>query len=586
MLLLFIGSQAMRVTLIVALAPLVMLLGALPGTCEEIKSFESTIEVKPQSTLSVSERLVVDFGTHERHGILRFIPVEYRRAGGRFTVDLSLKKVTDGAGQPLTYTAKRQGQDLVVKIGDSYRTITGEHVYKIDYTVRRAVNFFQNGPEIYWNVTGDESTLPIAKAVGHVILPEKINVSSVRTDSFVGPYGSTKRGQISARNNVLTFEAANLAPREGLTLVAGLPKNSIEQPSQIEEFLWFWADWWPMFVFPAGTFWILGLLYWFLGRDALAPLPVGVEWSPPRDLTPAEVGTLVDESCDMEDIVSTLIDLAARGYIKIRETISNDFLFFSRKDYVFTRLPEPQGDRLSPHEREFLDALFYRTPVHSSTRLSDLREKFYVHLPTIKSKIYESLVGRGMFNLSPEEVRNGWYLMSGVLLLAGLACAVGEEWRSFGLGLMASGLIILCFARAMPARTRKGCEALYACKSFQRFVKLAEKERIRVLAKDDPTIFGRLLPYAMVLGAADQWAEAFKDLLAQPPEWFEPYGYGTGAYNFSTSAFVSDLGSGMRSMEKTFASAPQSTSSAGGGGSGFSGGFSGGGFGGGGTSSW
>jgi uncharacterized membrane protein len=102
-----------------------------------------------------------------------------------------------------------------------------------------------------------------------------------------------------------------------------------------------------------------------------------------------------------------------------------------------------------------------------------------------------------------------------------------------------------------------------------------------MLAKDDPTIFGRLLPYAMVLGVADQWATAFRDLMTEPPDWFiGPYGYG---HPFSPNVFINDLGSGMQTMGSTFQSAP---SSAGSGGSGFSGGGVGGGFGGGGGGSW
>ena len=116
---------------------------------------------------------------------------------------------------------------------------------------------------------------------------------------------------------------------------------------------------------------------------------------------------------------------------------------------------------------------------------------------------------------------------------------------------------------------------------------MVEKERIARMAQEDPTIFGRLLPYAMVLGVADQWAHAFEGLMTQPPDWYTS----SDGVNFSTIWFVHDLGSGMHSMGQTFVSRPESQSSSwssggGGGFSGFSGGFSGGGFGGGGTGSW
>ena len=38
-------------------------------------------------------------------------------------------------------------------------------------------------------------------------------------------------------------------------------------------------------------------------------------------MTPAEVGTLLEDKIDPRDITSTLIDLAVRGYVKIEETL-------------------------------------------------------------------------------------------------------------------------------------------------------------------------------------------------------------------------------------------------------------------------
>jgi len=49
-----------------------------------------------------------------------------------------------------------------------------------------------------------------------------------------------------------------------------------------------------------------------------------VMYEPPKfdnkPLTPAEVGTLIDERLDPRDITSTIVGLAVKGYIKIEET--------------------------------------------------------------------------------------------------------------------------------------------------------------------------------------------------------------------------------------------------------------------------
>lgn len=82
-----------------------------------------------------------------------------------------------------------------------------------------------------------------------------------------------------------------------------------------------------------GVIWYFVLPFYIIyrwikyGRD---PSPVGpgevqTWYDPPktpdnrRFLTPAEVGTLGDETVDLKDISSTNVDLASRGYLKIEE---------------------------------------------------------------------------------------------------------------------------------------------------------------------------------------------------------------------------------------------------------------------------
>jgi hypothetical protein len=104
-------------------------------------------------------------------------------------------------------------------------------------------------------------------------------------------------------------------------------------------------------------------------------------------------------------------------------------------------------------------------------------------------------------------------------------------------------------------------------------------------------LFERVLPYAVVLGCADEWAERFQGLLTEPPSWYLSPSFAPG--RFDSRALVSGLGRSMHSMGSTLTSQPRPTGSFGGilfgagrGSSGFSGGGSGGGFGGGGGGSW
>jgi uncharacterized membrane protein YgcG len=362
-----------------------------------------------------------------------------------------------------------------------------------------------------------------------------------------------------------------------------LPAGSIKPPPAGQEFFDALIDWWPALFFPAGALVVMFVLWWETGRDEDAQHPIAVEWNPPTSLSPAEVGTLVDESCDTPDVVSTLIDLAVRGYLRSRVIPPDEGLLkaFHHNDYEFTKTIPPKEDKLLPHETKFLNAVFAYGDV---VRLSYLNGKFSATIASITNDVYQSLTDRKLFHGNPNDVRIKYGLIGGLLFFAGVfSGGLGAPWVVAFIG---SSLVILFFMKAMPSRTAEGSRLTRQCLGFARYVRLAEKDRIRVLAADDPTLFGRILPYAMVLGAADEWAKAFDGLLQQPPDWYVPYGYNN---TFTTYLFVSDLGQGMRSMQSSLIAAPPSTSSgtsAISGGSGLFGGFSGGGFGGGGGGSW
>jgi uncharacterized membrane protein YgcG len=550
---------------------------------EFIRSFDVDVHLNRDSSLDIAETIVLDFESTPRHGINRFIPVRYERYGNTYSISLKVREVTDGDGRALKYTTSTQGRNTNLRIGDPNETVTGVHTYRVYYLARRAVNFFDGAPEVYWNATGDEWPYAIRAASLRFFPPQGTSTRDVRTKCFVGPPGSTREGQVTAGDEFITFLApAPLAPGEGMTIVAGLPKGATERAGLLTEIMWWLSDWWPAVVFPLLTG---GFMFWrwrAVGRDVGAGGAIAVEWNPPKDLSPAEVGTLIDEKCDMPDVVSTLVDLAARGYLTIEETESAGFLFLSTKDYRFTKHhPPPNSPPLLPHEQSFYGGLFKGNG--NTVLLSDLKNQFYVHLPAIRKSIYESLTDKQFFTSNPETVRQIYAGVGIVMMIVGLFVSIWLlQWGflAYGLGLILSGIIVTAMSKAMPAKTWEGTKTLREILGFQRFMALVEKERIAKIAKDDPTIFGRLLPYAMVLGVADQWASAFAGLLTEPPDWYRTHQRGP----FSPYLFIHDLGGGMRTMGSTFASHP--SSSGGSGGSGFSGGSSGGGFGGGGGSSW
>ena len=283
-----------------------VLSGSAPVLAEQIYDFQSEIGINRDCSLDVVEKIYIDFGSTERHGIYRVIPVQFERRGASYTVPTEVVKVTEQASA-VNYSSSRHDRDLVIKIGEAGKTVTGKHVYEIQYKVKRALNFIDNSPELYWNATGSEWPYKIAAATAVVHVPSGIPATAIRTESFVGSPGSTEHANSEVRGTDVIFSAPHaLLPGEELTIVVGLPAGSIAKPPWWEAMRDAFVDWWPAYLFPAATFAVMYLLWWNTGRDQDSHHPIAVEWDPPTELTRPEVGTLVDESCDMQDILSTI----------------------------------------------------------------------------------------------------------------------------------------------------------------------------------------------------------------------------------------------------------------------------------------
>src|SRR3977135_694385 len=104
-----------------------------------ITSFHSEISIASNSSIAVTEDIRVDFGSLQKHGIFRTIPLLYRYddSHDRYYL-LDVKSVTDGS-KAVTYSESIDHDNEVIKIGDAARLVSGKNRYRITYTVRGAM---------------------------------------------------------------------------------------------------------------------------------------------------------------------------------------------------------------------------------------------------------------------------------------------------------------------------------------------------------------------------------------------------------------------------------------------------------------
>ena len=555
------------------------LVAAGAASAERVRSWDSEIYLEAQDAFGVIERIQWDFEGAPHHGILRVIPVAYGRGrAADYQIRLEVSEVTDADGRPWPWQTRTSGSALEIRIGDPDRTVSGVEDYWIHYRVERGILFFPDHDELYWNATGNQVDVPVDRASATVYLPGGLAPADVQQLCFTGPQGSLAQDcKAKSGVNAIGFEATQaLRPREGLSVVVGLPKGVIREPTPWERWIARARDYLsPWLALPLVVLATLVGLWRTQGRDPELGAAVPVRYEPPAGLSPAEVGTVLDERADLVDVTATLIDLAVRGYLRIEEIESTGLLFLRDQDWRLVKLRD--GGDLRAHESLLFACLF---EAREQVTVSQLRNRFYVHLPAIRDAIYDT-VSRGsrFFPTSPEKVRRAWAAVGIAALVIG-AILWTRAAPVPGAALGVSGGLLLLFSRVMPRRTRRGREVYEEIRGFQEFVERVDKDRLERLGGRTADRFERVLPYALVLGAADAWAEAFADLASEPPRWYA----GRSGAPYHPRLFVNQLGSSLGTIGRAMASAPRGSGS---GRSGFGGGgFSGGGFGGGGARSW
>jgi uncharacterized protein (TIGR04222 family) len=590
-------------------APAVVATPASAQTAERIVSYRVAIAIEPSGSLRLTETIDYDFGSSEHHGIYRDIPerLRYDDTFDRvYPIDVLSVDATRGASAE--YAVEHTGGTLRIKIGDPDRTTTGRHTYTIAYRVRGALNAFPGHDELYWNAIGSDWAVPIERANVRVSAPANIG----RIACFAGLSTSTAGcSRSGVQDHTATFSQKGMSPYQAFTVVVALPKGAVTpEPTPILEERWSFARAFgltPATVAASGFLLVLTIVFfawlaWRTGRDrrfAAGPIDVlmgapegtperavpllesggaPVEFAPPDDLRPGQIGTLIDEVANPLDVTATIVDLAVRGYLTIEEIPKEGW--FGKPDWKLARRRDADADLL-PYERRLLDRLFVTGDV---VRLSELKTRFAQRLHEVQDALYDDAAGRGWFLTRPDKVRQRWTTIGvSVLVLAIVLEAAVVAWTRLGLlpiPLILLGLLLVVGAHAMPRRTPKGTGLVRRVHGFRTVIATAETHMARWAEQEN--VFTRYLPYAIVFGLTEKWAKAFEGLDRAPDtSWY-----------VSTHPFVlTDFGQAMDGFSTvaagTIASTPGGSGASGFGGGGFGGGgFSGGGGGGGGGGSW
>ena len=559
--------------------------------------YDVDLTLLTDGSMAVTETQEIDFnGTYTQGFVTININGRGRNDGIR---DIA---IVDGAGRSYGrgYSAGEfyttTDNDVLSITWTFFQPASGRQTYVLSYVVDGVVSVADNGDQLLWRAIREEHAATIERSTVTITMPPGVPIGST-TARVNDQEDNGVTTQVAPGSERVTFSATtalyNDIPLDvGVRMEHGLLPLSEptwqkdERTKDTVSLLLIVVSLCLVVVFPLG----LLALWYSRGRDPEPDPTPDLIPQPPDNLPPALVGTLLDEKADLHDILSTLIDLARRGYVRIEEV---------KSDFRFEKL-EADTSGLAKHEALLLKHVFGK---RSEKKLSSMNNSFYRYLPALRKSLYEGLVEEGLIDKSPEQTR-GRYQGCGTVVAFGSIAAIfvgagltnGTTPAVFCIPVAGAliGVATLLTGRAMPRKTQKGATAAARWNAFKRY--LQEIERHTDL-NEAAAQFEAYLPYAVALGLERSWISKFRAVpTVVSPIWYIPRttgrrgvaggGAGAGGGLPSLDGMNTSLSGGLDSMSKGFTrmldntaksmrSVPASSSSGGGGG-GFSGGFSGG----------
>ena len=589
-----------------------------------IDTYNITIDVNKDNSFDIKEEMLVYFNT-SKHGIYRNIPMRNNVERLDGTTSNNYVSITDVKTNPASTISTSNG-NYVIRLGDESTLVNGYQTYIIEYNYNIGKDPLKDKDEFYFNIIGPEWENTVINKVQFTInMPAEFDESLLGFSS--GSVTSTSNNvYYEVDGNTITgYSYTPIYEGDALTIRLELPEGYFSEAKSI-----YGSNITLSFILPIGCLLIVLAIFYLkcLRRRVIDP----IEFYPPDDYNSLEIAFLYKGNVTNEDIISLLVYLADKKYIKIVEDKAQN-LFSSSGFTKIIKLKDYDGNK--NEEMEFMQGLFSTS---DEVTISSLKYNFYKTLNSIRTTVNSKENKNKILHKSNKMFKTLFIILAyicfvGTIILQVIdfaptsilimICFITLFYMPFIFAVFAMknalvirifvGLFILFHASmfytsligsyivgTLPIvniiiaiicsviiiiisgkfnyRTEFGNKIYGRIIGFKKFLETAEKDQLEHLVMENPTYFYDILPYTYVLGVSDKWIKKFESIAIEPADWYES----STAFNIIT--FNSCLTSAMRTARMSYSSSSGGSSFSGGGSSG--GGSSGGGSGGGGGGSW
>lgn len=517
------------------------------------------------NTIDVKEVINVNFSSN-RHGIYRNIP-ETMYVNRDEKYKLSIKNITVLNDE---YEVDYDSGNRVIQIGSEDYTIIGPHTYTLTYTIVIPEDYHSDLDFIYYSVLGNNWDTTINHFSFDIQFEKALTEKEMSNiEVYSGSLGNQSNDlnvQPSITSNSITGSAYDIGPKQAITIFGKLRQGYFVGAKQTTSKVPF------VFLGLAILFGLYSLVRCLLLKKThITPI---VNFYPPKDMDPAMVGTIVDESVDQEDLMALIPYWASKGYLTISETSD---------DLILTKVEDHEPPILN-HQKKIYKGLF---KYKDSVKLSNLSTNFGKAMNDAKEALNNELSGEKklskidhgfvttilamicmivciLFNTRYSIVDNLIETILAtftfvIMMVMNYSAAASSVFDKNKLGVLKKALsvaLVLVVVYFIYRQTQSivsivsfefmviGIVAttlpiLFSSKfnvvsdyfksvagdllGFKDFIEKAEVPQLERLSEENPSYYYDVIPYAMVFGLSEMWTKKFSTIPLAQPDWYDSY---------------------------------------------------------------
>lgn len=460
----------------------------------------------------------------------------------------------------------------ILQIGDE--NLSGSHTFIIKYTYNVGIDPFDDEDMFYFNIIEPIWDAPVGNIKFKINMPLDFDHSKISFSNGFGPIEENSKIKYTVSGKVIDGEYDGILSKNmRLTVQVGLDEGyfvgaRFSSPSYLSV----------MYIVPVVCMMLSILLWYIYGKDD--EIVKTVEFYPPKGLNSLDIGYIYRGKCTDEDVLSLLMYLGCKGYIRIEEVKEKSFL--QKRGFKIYKLKEYDGK--NEIEALFLESLFKnKTIINRQTFVKDedLKGHFDEVLEEIKRKknrqkselfvdgehLRKSIIcvlmvltlfvnflipfinydmGYNIFTVMAvvllvlpfciilfnkklkiyEKIFVGGIVLFQTTLVIKHFFPIGDILlseeayiRAYITSILSILVMGICF-KAMPKRTKYGNRVLGKLSGFKRFMEKANEDELKKLVKDNPSYCYDLLPFAYSLGIMSMWIKKFEGISIKAPDWY------------------------------------------------------------------